>query len=106
MSCGHPARAKSLARELEALINGVGSVTAVTDGDVDPDGYVSFGLLRTVGKTRAFEAVVNDSTGPLLIGKILSALRTNPTGARMVSEFALQEGILPANPGVHKKAPK
>lgn len=102
---GPPMTFSATLQELKALINGVGSVAAVADGDVDPDGYVSFGLLSTAGKTRAFEAVVNDTTGPLLIGKILSALRTNPTGARMVSEFALQEGILPTNPGVRKKGP-
>ena len=43
--------------QLESLIDEVGSVPSVTDGDVDSGGYVSFALLNTAGgTTRVFEA--------------------------------------------------
>jgi hypothetical protein len=95
---GPPLTFSASTHELKALIDSVGTLPSVTDGNEDPDGYVSFGLLNTVGgDTVAFEAVVNDTTGPALFGKLLAALKGDPTGSRMVSEFGCGASALPSN---------
>jgi hypothetical protein len=84
--------------QLKALIDSIGALPSITDGDVDPDGYISLGLVNTAGgDTVAFEAVVNDTTGPLLFGKMLAALKPNTAGFRMVSDFGCGASVLPSN---------
>ena len=86
-------------QELRAVIDNVGLVPAVTDGDVDPGGYVSFALLNTAGgTTRVFEAVVNRQTGALLFDKLLSALEANQLGRKAVWDFGCGAGTLPTTP--------
>src|SRR5574341_1012427 len=43
--------ATATTQELKGIIDSVGSVSRVTDGDMDPKGYVSFALLSTSGGT-------------------------------------------------------
>src|SRR5580765_7250110 len=70
---GSPLTFAASTQQLKGLIDSVGTLPVVADGDVDPDGYISFGLLNTAsGDTVAFEAVVNDTTGPLLFAKMLA----------------------------------
>ena len=95
---GSPLTFAASTQQLKGLIDSVGTLPVVADGDVDPDGYISFGLLNTAGgDTVAFEAVVNDTTGPLLFAKMLAALKGNPGGFRMVSEFGCGAGSLPTD---------
>jgi hypothetical protein len=95
---GPPLTFSASTQQLKALIDSVGTLPAVTDGDVDPDGYISFGLLNTAGgDTAAFEAVVNDTTGPLLFGKMLAALKGNIAGTRLLSEFGCGASALPTD---------
>lgn len=83
-------------QELKAMIDGVGLLPSVTDGDVDPGAHVSFTLLNTSGgTTRCFEAVVNTATGALLFGKLLDAFETNPTGREKIWTFGCRCWALP-----------
>jgi hypothetical protein len=85
-------------QQLKGLIDSVGTLPSVTDGNVDPDGYISFALLNTAGgDTVAFESVVNDTTGPALFGAMLAALQGNAAGTRMVSDFGCGASALPSN---------
>jgi hypothetical protein len=85
-------------QELKAMIDGVGTLPDVTDGDVDPDGYISFALLNTAGgATKAFEAVVNDTTAPPMFGRLLAALQGNAAGVRMISQFGCGADALPTD---------
>lgn len=91
-----PASFGASVNELEAMIDHVALVPAVTDGDVDPGGYVSFALLNTAGgTTRVFEAIVNRQNGALLFEKLLIALQSNSVGNRLVWDFGCRAGTLP-----------
>lgn len=88
------------AGELKALVDGVGLLPSVTDGDVDPGGYVSFALSNTAGGTaKVFEAVLNEATGALVFDKLLNSLQANATGRKMVWEFGSRSGTVPGRRG-------
>ena len=82
--------------QLKALIDGVGTLPDVTDGDVDPDGFVSFALLSSVaGTTKVFEAVANTTTGPALFEKMLNAVAGDAEGVRLLTGFGCEVHTLP-----------
>lgn len=90
-------RVAASVQELKALIDEVGTLPGVTDGDVDAGGYLSFSLLNTVGgTTKAFEAIVDSTNGPALFGELLEALRTNAQVTRALRDFGCAAGSLPA----------
>jgi hypothetical protein len=85
-------------QQLRALLDSVGKLPNVTDGDVDLDGSVSFALLNTAGgTTKVFEAVVNGTSGPALFDKMLSALAGNSDGIRVLTDFGCDVHLLPAS---------
>ena len=82
-------------QELKATIDSVGTLPRVTAGGVDSNGYVSFAMLSTAGGgAKVFEAIVNDTTGAELFGKILSALKNNTAATRDVRRFGCDAGML------------
>ena len=86
------------ALQLKALIDSVGVVPEVTDGDVDAGGTVSFSLLNTAGDTtRVFEAIVNKASGQKLFGQMLPALSGIPLAVQTMSAFGCAVGMLPSN---------
>ena len=87
------------AQELEALIDNVGTVPGVTDGDVDLNGYVSFSLLNTAGgTTKVFEAIVDSANGVALFNQVLAALSANTAGTRTLRSFACSVAMLSPTP--------
>jgi hypothetical protein len=86
------------AQQLKGIIDSAGTVSRVTDGDVDPKGYVSFALLSTAGgATKVFEAIVNDTTGHDLFGRLLGAVQANTEVTRDVRTFGCDADMLPQN---------
>ena len=86
-------------RELKGIIEGVGRLPRVTGGSVDPEARVSFALLiRTGAATKAFEAIVNDTTGRDLFAALLAALQNNKDATRKVRAFGCSAAMLPAGP--------
>lgn len=93
-----PTKFVATVQELKALIDNVGTLPGVTDGDVDPGGSVSFSLLNTVGTTKVFEAIVDTVNGPALFGQMLTALKHNPVAVRTLRRFGCVAGMLPPTP--------
>jgi len=85
-------------QELKALIDDVGTLPGVTDGDVDPNGSVSFSMLNTSGGTKVFEAIVDSANGETLFRQILAALSNNAPGTRTIRMFACGVWMLPRTP--------
>jgi hypothetical protein len=85
-------------QELKGLIDSVGTLPGVTDGDVDPSGYVSFSLLNTAGGTRVFEAIVDNANGRALFSRMLGALKDNPVAVRILRRFACVVAMQPSSP--------
>lgn len=76
-------------QELEALIDKVGTLPAVTDGNVDEGGWLSFALLNTINNsTMAFEAIVDETNGRELFGQMLDALSDNRAATRALLSMA------------------
>jgi hypothetical protein len=86
------------AQELKGLIDSVGTLPNVTDGDVDPGGYVSFSLLNTAGGTKIFEAIVDNANGRELFGRMLGAMKDNAVAVRTLRRFACVVAMLPSSP--------
>ena len=84
------------AQELKAIIDSVASLPGVTDGNVDADGTVSFALLNTVGGTKVFESIVNQSNGQKLFEKLLQVLQSNVQSVKMFRAFGCATAMLPA----------
>ena len=83
-------------QELKAIIDNVGTLPRVTDGGVDPKGYVSLALMSTAGGTaRVFESIVNDTTGRDLFAQMLRALPNNAEATRDVRRFACDAAMMP-----------
>jgi hypothetical protein len=83
-------------QEFRTLLDSVGSLPRVTDGDVDPHGHVSFALLHSSGSTvKVFEAIVNDTTGRQLFGRLISALSGNARAVRLLRDFGCGAVVLP-----------
>lgn len=80
---------------LKAVIDSVATLPGVTDGDVDPDGDVSFALLNTNGGTKGFEAIVDSANGQALLGKIIEALGPNNAAVMAIRDFGCGLGLLP-----------
>lgn len=75
--------------ELDALIDSVGTLATIPNGGVDEEGYLSFSLVNIVaGDTLCFEAVVNDTNGRALFGKMRAALQGNQPAVMRLSAFA------------------
>jgi hypothetical protein len=73
---------------LSAMVDSVAALPAVTDGDVDSAGYVSFSMLKTSGGTKAFEAIVNQTNGRALVAKIEQAFASDAAALRRIAERA------------------
>ena len=83
-------------QELRAIIDNVGALTRVTDGGIDPKGYVSFALISTAGGTvKVFESIVNDTTGRDLLAQMFGALASNAEGTRNVRSFGCSSAMMP-----------
>ena len=84
-------------QELKAIIDSVATLPGVADGDVDTDGTLSFALLNTVGGTKVFESIVNQSNGQALFGKLLEALHSNAQAVKTLRAFGCETAMLPAS---------
>jgi hypothetical protein len=73
---------------LQAMIDSVATLPGVTDGGIDSSGYVSFALLKTVGSTKAFEAIVDQSNGRVLMKAIENAFSSDANAVRLTAERA------------------
>jgi hypothetical protein len=94
-----PATITASTSDLKALIDSVGTLPDVTDGDVDANGDLSFSLLNTAGgTTKAFEAIVDSTNGRALFDKLLVALRNNASAVRGLRTFGCVIGSLPVEP--------
>jgi len=83
------------AQTLKTMIDSVATLSGVTDGNVDPGGYVSFALLNTVGGTKAFEAIVDSTNGPALFGKLLQVFASDAAARNTIRGFGCGLGMLP-----------
>ena len=93
-----PIDAHVTAAEIEALIDSIATLPAITAGDVDSRAAVSFSLVDTLGAGHGFEAIVSEASGEALVGKVLAALAGNAVAARAVRECACSFAILPGTP--------
>lgn len=93
-----PVEAHVTAAEIEKLIDSVGTLPSIAAGGIDSRAAVSFSLADTLGVGHGFEAIVSESNGETLVGKVLSALAGNPVAARAVRECACRFAILPGTP--------
>lgn len=86
-------------QDLKAIIDNVGTLPRVTAGGVDPNGYVSFALMSTIGGTiKVFESIVNDTTGRDLFGQTLRALTANAEATRDVRRLGCDVAMMPQDP--------
>lgn len=83
---------------LHAMIDSVGTLAGVTDGGVDSSGYVSFAMLKTVGGTRVFESIVDETNGRLLIAKMQAAFSGDANALRLTTECGCRMSLLYDNP--------
>lgn len=93
-----PIEAHVTAAEIEALIDSIATLPAITAGGVDARAAVSFSLVDTLGAGHGFEAIVSEANGEALVGKALSALSGNVAAARAVRECACRFAMLPGTP--------
>lgn len=96
LDLGNPPSFTASTAELAALIDSVGTLAGVTDGDVDLNGAISFALsVVKSGTTKVFEAVLDTTNCKLLYGRILGALSTNVAGTELIGRQACSFGLLP-----------
>lgn len=93
-----PIEAHVTAAEIEALIDSIATLPAITAGGIDSRTAVSFSLVDTLGAGHGFEAIMSEANGEALVGKALSALAGNAVAARAVRECACSFAILPGTP--------
>jgi hypothetical protein len=81
--------------QLEAVIDGAGTVPAVVGGGVASEPFISFGLVNKIGgEVKAFEAILNTVDGALLFDRLRAALTDNRDGTRLLSDLACTVGLL------------
>lgn len=81
--------------ELKALVDSVSTLAGVSDGGVDPGGYLEFGLYCVVeGQPRCFASVLDKANGTDLFSKILAAIAANAEGVRLLAQHACALGML------------
>lgn len=83
---------------LGAMIDSVAGLPAVTDGDVDPNGYISFSLQQSAGDVHTFESIVNQTNGQALVARLSGALVGNAEGLRKLTAFACATGLIATDP--------
>jgi hypothetical protein len=84
--------------ELKRLVDSV-AVSLVGGGGVSPGGTTSFAILSTSSvPPKCFEAIVNDTTGPLLFQTLLHVLQTNPEADGAIRRFGCETVMLPKSP--------
>lgn len=85
--------------QMKAIIDGVATVSAVTDGGIDSDGSLSFALHDVVsGNTKVFESILAVTNGKLLFEKILSAVGTSAAVKSELVDYACGLGMRPGSP--------
>jgi len=87
------------AQELKALIDSVGTLSAITSGTADPIGAVSFALLDTVsGTTKVFESIPSTADARTLFATMLEVLGNNATASFKLTAFGCACASLPTTP--------
>lgn len=84
--------------ELKRLIDSV-AVGAVSGGGVSPGGTTSLAVLSTASvPAKCFEAIVNDTTGPLLFRSLLHVASANRPLTQALRSFGCEAVMLPTAP--------
>lgn len=73
---------------LRALVDSVGTLPRVVDGDRDSLGCVSFALFTSAGGTRCFESILGEPTAAALASQILSAVACDSSAYREMTACA------------------
>jgi len=85
--------------ELQAIIEGVGSIGSVTDGDVDANGGIAFALSVVKNSTvKVFESVMDTMSTRMVLAQIAQALASNQSALGEINGLGCLIGILPSAP--------
>ncbi len=83
---------------LATVIDSIGTLSEVTDGDVDP-GFVSFSMVMwKQGERYGFESIVDDSTAGQLIAKAMEGSVGSADAVDALRRFGCEVGVLPDDP--------
>ena len=93
-----PVSFKATTAQLKAVIDSVATLPGVTDGGVDAAGLLSFALLNTVGGTKCFESIVDETNGRALFARMRGALAANASAVLALDEMACETGMAPITP--------
>jgi len=89
-----PLTFSATSQELETMIDNVGTLPGVTDGDIDEGGFLPFTLLNDINNTtRAFEAL-NQTNGRGLFTQMMSALEHNAEAISHLESLACTLDLL------------
>jgi hypothetical protein len=89
-----PRRFTASALELDAMLDSIATLPAVTDTTPDPGSLLTFTLIDTAGgTTKAFESRVGVENARLLLGRMRGALQSNSAASAMLSGYSCELGV-------------
>lgn len=86
--------------QMDAALDSLATIPALTDGDLDSLGCVAIVLLDSNGSSsRVFDSIMDEATALLAVQKLQQALAANDSAAKALAEAACRFGIASLAPG-------